>query len=152
MENCLKEEEILTFDYFTSTDAFNLGNSITKKAMSNNLPIVIDIFAYGKQLFHFSTDATSQDNDRWVIRKRNTVLHFHHSSKYVNLKVKNDQSLLQSKYSLNRDDFVAIAGGFPIRIKNAGVVGAISVSGLKPDEDHQLVLDTLEEYLHANMN
>ncbi len=69
----------------------NLGNSITKKAMSNNLPIVIDIFAYGKQLFHFSTDATSQDNDRWVIRKRNTVLHFHHSSKYVNLKVKNNK-------------------------------------------------------------
>lgn len=147
MEHCLKEEELLKFNHFTSIDAFNIGNSITQKALSNNLPIVIDIFAYGKQLFHFSTDTTTQDNDRWVIRKRNTVLHFHHSSKYVNLKIKDDQSLLQTKYSLNRDDFVAIAGGFPIRIKNAGVVGAISVSGLKPDEDHQLVLDTLEEYL-----
>lgn len=41
-----------------------------------------------------------------------------------------------------------LAGGsFPVRVRGAGVIGAITVSGLSSDEDHQLVVDGIRNYL-----
>ena len=38
-------------------------------------------------------------------------------------------------------------GGFPLTVKNAGVIGTICVSGLPHLEDHKLIVDALEQYL-----
>ena len=40
-------------------------------------------------------------------------------------------------------------GAFPIRVAGAGVVAVITVSGLASDDDHQLVVDAITEYLGA---
>jgi uncharacterized protein (UPF0303 family) len=42
----------------------------------------------------------------------------------------------------------ALAGGsFPIRVKGAGVVAAVTASGLSSDGDHELVVRGIEEFL-----
>ena len=150
MENCLAEERRLTLTHFSSEDAFKIGSMIAEKAIKESLPIGVDITAYGKTLFHFNSDLATPDNENWLRRKRNTVLHFHHSSKYFFLKVKGDQDLIETKYGLSKADHVTIHGGFPIRLKDAGVVGAICVSGLKPEEDHDLVTETLYTYYNVS--
>jgi uncharacterized protein (UPF0303 family) len=47
---------------------------------------------------------------------------------------------------LSRDDYAWGGGGYPILIKNTGVVGSIAVSGLSGDEDHQIIVDALVEF------
>jgi len=146
MENCLAEEKRLTLTQFTSEDAFRIGSWITEKAIQEKLPIGVDIFAYGKTLFHFNSDLATPDNENWLRRKKNTVLHFHHSTKYFYIKVNGDQDLIQTKYGLSKTDHATIHGGFPLRLKEGGVVGAICVSGLKPEQDHDLVVEALVTY------
>jgi len=146
MENCLNEEARLILPHFSSKDAFLIGSKVAEKAIAENLPIAIDIYAYGKTLFHFNSDLATPDNDNWLRRKRNTVLHFQHSSKYLFLKVKGDQDQIETKYGLSKLDHARIHGGFPLRVKDAGMIGTICVSGLKPEEDHDLIIDTLHAY------
>jgi uncharacterized protein (UPF0303 family) len=146
MENCLAEEKRLTLPHFSSEDAFRIGSWITEKAIQERLPIGIDIYAYGKTLYHFNSDLATPDNENWLRRKKNTVLHFHHSSKYFYLKVNGDQDLIQTKYGLSKTDYATIHGGFPLRLKDGGVIGAICVSGLKPEQDHDLVIEALHRH------
>lgn len=150
METCLREEIELTFSHFTSEDAFRIGSYLAEKAIKEHLPIGIDVYAFNKTLFHFNSDQATPDNDNWLRRKRNTVLHFHHSSKYFYLKVNGDQNVIQDKYGLSKLDYATIHGGFPIRLKDAGVIGAICVSGLKPEQDHELILEALCSYFEIS--
>ena len=40
----------------------------------------------------------------------------------------------------------AAGGSFPVRVRGAGVVAAVTVSGLTSDEDHDFVVAALERY------
>ena len=145
MEQSLIEENRFQFANFDSSTALLIGNYIANYKTKNNSAICVDIFANGRQLFHYSSDGCTVDNDNWLRRKRNTVLHFNHSTKFINRKIKGDITLLQSKYGLEVRDYCAIEGGFPIIIKNTGVIGAICVSGMLPQEDHDLILKAIIE-------
>jgi len=43
--------------------------------------------------------------------------------------------------------FAAHGGAFPIRIRDVGVVGSISVSGLPQADDHAFVVEMIEAFL-----
>ena len=138
------EENNYVFKQFNSTDAYNIGTSIVNEVLQTNQTVCVDIFAYGRVLFHFSSNNCIVDNDNWLRRKRNTVLYFNHCSEYMNTKLNGDSTLLESKYGLSINDYAIIPGGFPIKIENCGVVGAICVSGLAPEDDHNLIIKHLE--------
>ena len=146
----LDEENAHQFKEFNALTAYRIGSFITEKVMKENLKVCVDIFAYGKQLYHFCNDPCSVDNESWLIRKRNTVLHFGNSTRFMNCKLEGNAELLQSKYGLSASDTTLAPGGFPIRLENCGVIGAICVSGLAPLEDHQLVLDGIESLQTVN--
>jgi uncharacterized protein (UPF0303 family) len=43
------------------------------------------------------------------------------------------------------------ASGFPVRVRNVeGVVGVIVVSGLKLEDDHDVIVEGIQEYLARN--
>ena len=47
-------------------------------------------------------------------------------------------------------EFAIHGGGLPIRVKGVeGTVGVIVASGLKQDQDHQVVVDVIIEYLQG---
>ena len=144
MEDALKQEMQYQFIKFDSNDALIIGNYISNYAIENDLAVCTDIFVNGKQLFHFSSDKCTVDNDNWLRRKRNVVLQFNHSSQFMYRKIKGDMTLLQSKYGLDIKDYSAIDGGFPVIIENTGVIGAICVSGMQPIEDHNLILEAID--------
>jgi uncharacterized protein (UPF0303 family) len=50
---------------------------------------------------------------------------------------------------LSPEDYTLAGGSFPIRVRGADVVAATTVSGLTSDEDHQLVVDGIRNYLRT---
>lgn len=147
MDKCLLEEKNHIFDSFTYEIAFQLGSFFYEYAKANQIDLCADIYANGHTLFHFSSDGSTPDKDNWLRRKRNAVLQFAHSSKFMHLKCKGDDSLIETKYGCSLKDMTFTPGAFPILVKNAGCIGAIAVSGLAPDEDHQLIITGLDKLM-----
>jgi uncharacterized protein (UPF0303 family) len=85
------------------------------------------------------------DNIEWIRRKRAVVLRFHHSSLYMRLLCEGKGVTLSARYSLPEAEFVATGGAVPILVRNVGLVGVATVSGLPDVEDHQLVVSALRD-------
>ncbi len=147
MSNKLKEiqqeEEQVSLLSFNAKNAFSIGSFLAQKAIEENLPLCVSVFVNGREMFHFSSDECTPNHDQWLKRKRNTVLFFHHSTKFMGEKLNQEESLLVSKYGLKSENSTIVAGGVPILIQGCGVIGALCVSGMKPEEDHQLAIEAL---------
>ena len=142
-----KQEEELQFTEFDSGTALESGLKLVEMAKSAGLMITIDITRNGHQLFHYAFDGTGPDNDQWIIRKMRVVNRFNKSSMYIGATLRNSDRTMEEAYLISSYDYAAHGGAFPIRIKNVGVVGTIIVSGLPQEQDHELVVKAIREYL-----
>jgi uncharacterized protein (UPF0303 family) len=144
----LREQEAeLQFTQFDNDTAWQVGLALLEAARDSRKAVTIDIVRAGQQLFHYAMPGTNADNDAWVRRKSNVVLRFGHSSYYVGASLKNAGQSIEQKYLLPESEFAAHGGSFPLIVRNVGVVGAITVSGLPQAEDHELVVSTLRSFL-----
>ena len=143
----LAQESKLQFSSFSFADGVNIGLDLLKRAREDDLPIVIDVYAYGQQLFHAAMPHTRADNGEWVARKRCSVLRFAHSSLYLGASCREAGVEMEDKYFLPPRVYSSHGGSFPILLRDGGVIGAITVSGLAQQDDHALVVATLESYL-----
>jgi uncharacterized protein (UPF0303 family) len=146
LESLLAQEASLELDHFSNDDAWALGSALMALARSRRLPIAVSIVRGGQRLFHYAAPGTTHDNDLWLERKLATVLHFGHSSLYLERKLKEQGSSLLEKYGLGPASYVAAGGAFPLVIRGTGLVGGAAVSGLKSEEDHDLVVEALREF------
>ncbi|KAJ6028624.1 hypothetical protein N7540_004200 [Penicillium herquei] len=108
---------------------------------------------------------TIPDNENWVRRKRNTVLRWSVSSWAMRQKVVSGlgasasanevESAFVKKFALASanggavaDEYAIHGGGYPIRVRGVdGVVAVVVVSGLKQEDDHQVVAETIKEVI-----
>ncbi|KAJ5634556.1 hypothetical protein N7528_002398 [Penicillium herquei] len=108
---------------------------------------------------------TIPDNENWVRRKRNTVLRWGVSSWAMRQKVISGlgasasanevESAFVKKFALASanggavaDEYAIHGGGYPIRVRGVdGVVAVVVVSGLKQEDDHQVVAETIKEVI-----
>lgn len=146
LEQIERLEKQFVFDTFDRVTAYDIGTRIANKAIMQQLPITIEIYLNDMTVYRYSHTGSNPINMNWSIRKRNSVLMFGHSTMWLNEKLKGEYPLLEARYGLNSEDYTLLEGSFPI-LTHSGVIGAISVSGLKPQEDHQIIVDTLTEYL-----
>ena len=137
------QEERLQFASFDEEAAWRLGSRLRSLASERGLGAVIDIRRPAQQLFYAAMPGTTPDNPEWVRRKSNDVLRFHRSSYAMGLELEQKQSTLHDRYGLPLTDYAAHGGSFPLRVRNTGVIGAITVSGLPQREDHNLVIEAL---------
>ena len=142
-----KQEKELQFTKFDNSIALDLGLMLIENGKKFNKPISIDIAKNGHQLFHYSFEDSSPDNDQWIKRKNNVVNRFYKSSLYIGLKLKLANKSIEAKYLISPMEYAPYGGAFPIIIRHVGVIGTITVSGLSQEEDHNLVIETIEEYL-----
>jgi uncharacterized protein (UPF0303 family) len=142
----LQDEADLQFSVFTNETAYKVGNSIIEKAKRENKSIVVDIRRNGELLFYSRMDGTSSHNDEWVSWKNNVVRNFGHSSFYMHVFLKSAGSTVEAA-GLNPNDYKAEGGAFPLFLKDEGIVGTLTVSGLPGDEDHGMVVSVLRELL-----
>lgn len=150
LEQIMREEKQLQFSHFNEDTAWKIGSWLVEYATQKDLPITIDIQRGDHQLFHASRPGTSADNDEWVKRKVRLVNRFGHSSFYIGQLLKSQGKSIEEKFLVPESEFAPHGGCFPIIIKNTGVVGTITVSGLPQKDDHKVVVKALKNYLGEN--
>ena len=146
-------EASLTLPSFTAETAWEIGTLLRSRLTAFPEPVVINIsLANTSQLlFHTVTrSGTAPDNDVWVARKRATVLRWGHSTWWMRRKYLEDVEFVKKTGLGERAYEYAIhGGGFPIRVQGVeGVVGVIVVSGLRQEQDHQVIVEVLQKYLN----
>ncbi|HEX3373892.1 MAG TPA: heme-degrading domain-containing protein [Edaphobacter sp.] len=140
-----RQEAELQFPSFDYDTAWRLGLSLRELALSREQIIVVDIRRFGQPhqpLFYTALGGTP-DNSRWVQRKSNVVARFHRSSYAIGLTLEHTNRLFAERYGLPDADYAAHGGSFPIHVAAAGVIGAVTVSGLPQRDDHNLVVEAL---------
>jgi len=147
LKQLLQEEKQLQFTHFNENIAWEIGCWLVEYATQKELPITIDIQRGEQQLFHASRPGTSADNDEWVKRKVRLVNRFGHSSFYIGQSLESEGLRIEDKFLLPESEFAPHGGCFPIIIKDTGVIGTITVSGLPQEEDHKVVVTALRHYL-----
>ncbi|MDF2564476.1 MAG: hypothetical protein K0Q53_871 [Massilibacillus sp.] len=143
-----QEEESLIFDSFNSKDAWVIGNMLVKAAMEESKVITICISLNRHKLFYYAFDGTSVDNDCWVRRKENTVYYSSMSSYQMKLELDRRKQGMAERFGLSESEYIAAGGSVPICLKNTGVVGAITVSGMAQKDDHAYVVRIMKEFLN----
>ncbi|KAK4151974.1 hypothetical protein C8A00DRAFT_35344 [Chaetomidium leptoderma] len=122
-------------------------------------------------VFQSATEAgTIPDNENWVRRKRNTVLRWGVSSWAMRRKVAaglgaaatadeveaafvRKHALASASGGAVADEYAIHGGGYPVRVRGVeGVVAVVVVSGLKQEDDHQVVVETVREVVAAQGN
>lgn len=142
-----KQESRLLFEAFDEATAFDIGSAIRARGLAERFPIVVDIRMWDRTLFYCALPGSTVGNSEWTRRKINVVKMFHRSSYRMVLQKAREDRTFPVGEALPIEDYVLAGGGFPIRIKGVGVVGAIAVSGLPERQDHEVVVGALCDHL-----
>ena len=100
-------------------------------------------------MFHTALPGSSADNDGWLDRKHRVVERFGRAS-----------MLVGEEFRAKGEDFDTARSARPARVRGArrrradpsstvGVIGAVGVSGLPQQDDHDLVVAQLRAYLRG---
>jgi uncharacterized protein (UPF0303 family) len=145
------QEARLVFPAFSEEDAFQIGSALKARADAENVPIVIDISLWDRRLFYFARPGSSSDNEDWVRRKFNLARRVHKSSYRAGRELAAAGLTLKDR-NLAEADYAAHGGAFPVRLNNAGAVGAVTVSGLPQRDDHNWVASAIAAHLGLDIS
>ncbi|MBU1333995.1 MAG: heme-degrading domain-containing protein [Devosia sp.] len=140
-----KQEAELVLDQFDEAVAFALGSAIRERALAEGMSLVVDIRTWDRQVFFAATPGTSADNAEWVRRKINTVRRFQRAS--YRMVLERGEVPFSPQSGADPADYVIAGGGFPIRVKGAGIIGCLTISGLPGRSDHGVAVDALCDHL-----
>lgn len=146
-----KQEAAAIFPNFNEETAFDLGSTLYTIARSKRSPVAINIRTSDRALFHAVMPGATPDNDEWVRRKSNVVLRFHQSSLLYGQTLAEKGRIIEPQWGLDPLDYAGHGGSFPVRVKKAGVIGAITVSGLPQLDDHRMIIEALDQFLKLEL-
>ncbi|MFC9852449.1 heme-degrading domain-containing protein [Streptomyces prasinus] len=149
VEELEAQERRLVFPRFTHEDAWALGSLLVEMARERQAPVAVDIHRSGQQLFHAALPGSAPDNDAWIARKRRVVERYGSASYLVGARHRAKGTTFEESSRLDPDTYAAHGGSFPITVEGAGVIGAVTVSGLPQLEDHRMVVEALTRFLDA---
>jgi uncharacterized protein (UPF0303 family) len=139
-----QQEQELVFEKFDADTAWDLGSSIRAIAVARKFAIAIDVRRFGGgRLFFTTMPGTAPTNAEWVRRKSNVVEMMLKSSYRIGLENKIKRTTLVEKTALEPSDYIDAGGSFPLQVRGAGVIGAVTVSGLPQRKDHETVVEAL---------
>jgi uncharacterized protein (UPF0303 family) len=141
------QERALVMLAFDEQAAYSLGIALRAKCAAVGAPVVIDIRSASRRLFFAALPSSAADNDDWARRKGNVVLRRHESSMLAGEILKSENRSQWPDAALDVKDFALHGGGFPVRVRGAGVVASIAISGLPSHQDHDMIVTTLAEHL-----
>lgn len=147
LKELLAQEDEIQLPYFNNQTAWELGSSIKLAAEELSVSVAIEVYAFEHVLFSYFMPGTNKDNHEWVRRKRQSVMRFGHSSYYQGQYNESKGRDFEAQPHIDPKEYCAHGGSFPIRIKNSGMVGAVTVSGLPQETDHQLAIDALRQIM-----
>lgn len=142
-----RQEEALVLDRFDEATVFDIGTALRARAQDAKAPVVIDIRSAARRYFFTALPGSTPENEDWARRKANTVLRCHKSSMRVGLEHAQEGRSQWPDAGLHVSEFVTHGGGFPITVRQVGVVACIAISGLPSIDDHELSTATLADHL-----
>lgn len=146
-ERLVAEEAELVFDRFTLDDAWALGIRLRASAAERGLPIAIAIWFGPQRVFHVALPGASADNDGWLDRKHRVVERYGRASLLIGEAFRANGEDFDTHARLDPREYAAHGGVVPLRVAGGTVIGAVGVSGLPQQEDHDLVVEHLRAYL-----
>lgn len=152
MEKLLAEEKELELTKFSNEDAFELGKIVIELVKSKypNKFVTISIEKNKNKIFYYKMDWAREDFDYWIKGKRNCVERFNHSSLYLKEYAASKDYDFYERYNLDKNLFRLDGGGYPISIKETGIIGNICISGITSYEDHNLCVESLKIFKEKN--
>lgn len=136
------QEEACVLERFDADAAWRIGSTVRDAVVRLGGSALVDITVGDLCCFRCAAGTPTPHNQTWIPRKRNVVMEFCKSSLRVALEMKQNGKTLVSR-GLDERSFALTGGGFPIHVKNVGVVGAVVCSGLTDVQDHQLIADAM---------
>lgn len=143
----IEQERALVLPEFNEDIAFKLGSALRGLGLAGGLGIAIEIRTGERPLFYAALAGSTADNPHWLRRKANTVHRFHKASYRMVLEHNGPDDFFGPRRGVDNADYVMAGGGFPIRVKSAGMIGSICVSGLPDRDDHRLVVEVLADHM-----
>ena len=143
----IEQEEKYVFDSFTQSDALRLGSIMQDICRDYDVSFGCEIYLNGVTVFKSMPEGTGRLNDAWMKRKIDTVLMTGWST--MRLWAFNEMIGVKRVPSIvPTTDYVTCGGGFPIKVKGAGVIGAIASSGPGDQIDHEFCIEALERFFN----
>ena len=142
-----EQERLLRFERFTARDALALGQFITDRIYEKDMQLAVAVRRInGALLYHHLTEGTSLNNQRWMLRKFNTVSATERCSlaMWAEEGIKGEGPV---QHGMDPADYAFCGGGFPIRLKTGELVGVATVSNLPHLEDHAFLVECIADFL-----
>lgn len=144
-EACVWQEERFQFMSLTRDEALRLGNMLVGSARKRGGGAAVAIVLNGLTVFQYVDEGAGRHNVEWIGRKVRMVDQFGKSSLRVYAEFGQKGIALEDE-RLDPMQFALCGGGFPLKVRGVGAVGAIAVSGLPHLDDHQAIVDALTEW------
>ena len=142
-----EQEKLLQFDSFTNADAWRLGNIMVEEIAARGIELAVCIRKInGNIIFQYATDGTNLNNQRWMMRKFNTVAYMECSSLTATVMSHLTGEVIAT-HGLSETEYKLCGGGFPVRIKGSGMTMVITVSNLPHEKVHEFIVSCLSKYL-----
>lgn len=141
-----RQEEALRTDHFDAADAWRLGLILRELALEAKADIALHISLLGAVVFHCGLGQPKPNFDHWIARKERGSLECWKSSLRLKLEALTGGDQMED-HGFSAAEAVFCGGCFPIRHKQMGVIGTVTVSGLSDTADHQLAADALAKFL-----
>lgn len=150
IEALKKQEELLQFESFGSTDALALGMCILRLKIEYPEQIAIFVTRESDQMmiFQYLMDGKKQRNLDFAAGKRNALLTTGHSS-LLTLAEACTGTVPEALLAEDKD-IIPVGGAFPIYV-NGVHTATIAVSGLHEGKDHEIIVRALAEYLDVEL-
>lgn len=123
--------------------AVRLGMVAADLALSDNLPVTIEVRHLGRVAFRACLPGSLPDSDDWIARKARLVERFESSTLAMRVRYEERGTTFAAATGLPDSEYAAHGGGVPIVVRGVGVVGAIYVSGLPQVDDHEFAVACL---------
>ena len=134
----------IELETFNNRIGLEMGLAVVNLAKERNQNIAVQVERLNHIIFLYVDDNLPTDKHNWLRRKANVVKNFEESSLSVKFDLINGNMTLDETFALNSNNYLAKGGSIPIFVKNAGMVAIITVSGLRDEEDHKIVIDALK--------
>jgi uncharacterized protein (UPF0303 family) len=143
------QEIELALPRFNLEIAWQLGERARSLSVERGYRLAIEVRRGPATVFLTAMDGTTPSSVDWLRRKANTCAWFARSTYSTGLQLAQKNQTL-ARHALADRDYAADGGSVPLMVKDAGIVGSLTISGLDQRADHELAIEVLCLHLGRN--
>lgn len=144
MDQIKEQETQFEFGSIDESLSLQMGLYVVRRAKEIGKPVAVRITLNRRTLFACSMAGTKPESDNWLRRKENLVYASNQSSYFWECWCELGLHPFEWR-GFDYKDYAPAGGGFPLRIKGAGAVGTLTITGMLSHEDHELAYETVSK-------